>query len=69
VGVQGLPVLAIWGANDVIVRPDNWQELNRRIPQARLVKVEGVGHEITYARPKVVGDALIDFWSGLNLNR
>ena len=64
-GQTGLPVLAIWGAKDKTVPLDIWQDLHRRVPQAQLVKIEDTGHEVTYARPKIVTESLERFWAGL----
>jgi len=38
------------------------RELNRRIPHAKLVVMEGAGHALMAEQPDAVLDALIDFF-------
>lgn len=62
IGALGLPVLALWGARDETVPPALSQDLTRLVPQARVETIEGVGHEIPYARPERVAELLEGFW-------
>ena len=65
VGASGLPVLAIWGKADTTVPFTDWDEVKRRVPQAELAAFDNLGHEITYAKPKLVAETLIQFWAGM----
>ncbi len=64
-GQNGKPVLAIWGVNDASVPFSVWDDLHTRVPQAHLVKVENTGHEITYSKPKLIAENLLQFWASL----
>jgi pimeloyl-ACP methyl ester carboxylesterase len=58
-GELRMPVVIVTGDQDQIVSPkENAYRLKERIPQARLVELKGVGHEIPLARPDSVYSAL-----------
>ncbi|PCH39668.1 alpha/beta-hydrolase [Wolfiporia cocos MD-104 SS10] len=60
---QEVQVLIIHGTDDYLVRYSDSLEINRRIPSARLVTVEGAGHDFT-ARDghwQQVADAMLEF--------
>jgi len=52
-------VVIVTGDQDQIVSPkENAYRLKERIPQAQLVELKGVGHEIPLTRPDSVYSAL-----------
>jgi len=54
-----MPVVIVTGDQDKIVSPkENAYRLKQRIPQAQLVELKGVGHEIPMTRPDSVYNAL-----------
>jgi len=58
-GELRMPVVIVTGDQDQIVSPkDNAYRLKERIPQAQLVELKGVGHEIPMTRPDTVYNAL-----------
>lgn len=58
-GELRMPVVIVTGDQDQIVAPkDNAYRLKERIPQAQLVVLKGVGHEIPLTRPDSVYSAL-----------
>src|SRR5262249_44922706 len=58
-GELRLPVVIVTGDQDQIVSPkENAYRLKERIPQAQLVEIKGVGHEIPQTRPDSVYSAL-----------
>lgn len=52
VGRSGLPVMAIWGTTDTTVPFALSEELTRRVPQTRLVPVEGEPHGLPIRKPQ-----------------
>lgn len=52
VGRSGLPVLAVWGTTDTTVPFALSEELTRRVPQTRLVPVEGQPHGLPMRKPQ-----------------
>ncbi len=57
------PVLIMRGANDTVA-PDGWvRALARRSPGSRVITVQGAGHVVQHARPRVVSDELLRFAS------
>src|SRR5499426_1655671 len=58
-GELRMPVVIVTGDQDQIVSPkENAYRLKERIPQAQLVELKGVGHEIPLTRPESVYGAL-----------
>jgi pimeloyl-ACP methyl ester carboxylesterase len=58
-GELRMPVVIVTGDQDQIVSPkENAYRLKERIPQAQLVELKGVGHEIPLTRPDSVYSAL-----------
>jgi pimeloyl-ACP methyl ester carboxylesterase len=54
----GLPVLAIWGREDVVIPLSARDVLARWNPQARHVVVEGAGHGLPFTHSTAVGAAI-----------
>src|SRR5262245_15874423 len=54
IGRSGVPVLAVWGTNDTAVPFSQSEELRSRIPQLKLVPLEGQGHAITFGGAQTV---------------
>ncbi|MFN3741243.1 MAG: alpha/beta fold hydrolase [Anaerolineales bacterium] len=61
IGMLSLPVLVLWGRQDTTVPYAHALELQRLIPQARLVTIEGCGHIPHYEKPEMVNPILIEF--------
>lgn len=51
VGRSGLPVLALWGTADTVVPFAHTAELQKRVPQAKLVPVDGKPHGLPLLDP------------------
>jgi pimeloyl-ACP methyl ester carboxylesterase len=60
--LDGLPALMLWGTRDQAVKADSAKLLQRALPQARLVMLEGLGHLPNEEAPqefnRIVGDFL-----------
>ncbi|HKX27536.1 MAG TPA: alpha/beta hydrolase [Blastocatellia bacterium] len=66
IGRSGVPVLAVWGTNDTTVPFSQSEELRSRIPQLRLVPLEGQGHAITFGQARAVLNSVIPFLDEAN---
>ena len=66
IGRSGVPVLAVWGTNDTTVPFSQSEELRSRIPQMKLVPLEGQGHAITFGQAQTVLKAVIPFLNEAN---
>lgn len=55
------PVLLLYGAHDKLVPPSVGQEIQRRIPHARMVVVERAGHLLLEEQPEKCASAILDF--------
>jgi pimeloyl-ACP methyl ester carboxylesterase len=55
------PVLVIHGDSDILVPPEGGRDLAARIPQARLLSVSGMGHDITTRLTPVLLAPILDF--------
>lgn len=61
IGRLGVETMVMVPGNDFLV-PPRWQhELASAIPGARLVEIEGAGHEVVWTHPDRVADELTDF--------
>jgi pimeloyl-ACP methyl ester carboxylesterase len=58
------PSLLLWGANDTIVPPDIGRGLERDLPNARLVMLQGAGHNPMWDRPHEFNRLVLDFLTG-----
>jgi len=56
-----IPVLGMYGDQDKIVHPLQWQPLQAGIPQARIVRFENAGHFPMLEEPQVFAQRLRDF--------
>jgi pimeloyl-ACP methyl ester carboxylesterase len=65
VGEIAVPVLVVSGAQDVMVPPEDSQELHRAIPWSRMVVVPGAGHMLPLERPEEFNRALGEFVRGV----
>ena len=61
VGASGLPVLLIWGREDVSFPYANHVDALELMPQAQLVTVEAAAHLPQYEQPEVVNAAVLAF--------
>lgn len=59
--MDGIPVLAIWGADDPVVSRKSLGLLARIDPDARHVEVKGAGHNLLQTHPSEVAAALKEF--------
>lgn len=59
------PTLVICGAEDTLTPPAEARLLAERIPNARLVVLDGAGHLANLERPAAFNAALLDFLKGL----
>ena len=55
------PTLLLWGANDPIVTVANAREMERRLPDAKLVLIEGTGHSPFISKPDEFITDVLDF--------
>lgn len=60
-----VPVLAITGRDDHFAPPDRAEELQRRIPGARLAVIDGAGHMLTSEQPAAFNAAVERFLAEL----
>jgi pimeloyl-ACP methyl ester carboxylesterase len=58
------PTLILWGERDRLVPLDHARELRRRIPNARLLVIEGAAHNPMIDRPAAFNRALTRFLEG-----
>jgi pimeloyl-ACP methyl ester carboxylesterase len=63
VGKAGLPVLLVWGERDTTVPYAQHVEVQRAIPQARLLALPGAGHLPVVEAPAAVHPQIADFMS------
>lgn len=61
IGTLTLPTLIVWGRQDTTIPYAHALELQRLIPQARLVTIEECGHIPHYEKPAMVNPILIEF--------
>ena len=61
VGELGMPVLIVWGRNDMTVPFEHSGELRRMIPQAEFHVIEECGHIPHYEKPDEFDPILLDF--------
>jgi len=66
VGRSGLPVLALWGTADTVVPFAHSEELLRRVPQAKLVPVEGAPHGLPLLQPEAMIAIMLPFLNAQN---
>lgn len=55
------PTLLLWGSSDETVPPEQGERLERLIPGAELVVLEGAGHLLMHEQPEAFQAALLDF--------
>jgi pimeloyl-ACP methyl ester carboxylesterase len=55
------PTLLVWGSRDRLVSPAIGQRLVELIPDARLVVIEGAGHDAMWEAPEPFNDAVLRF--------
>ena len=57
------PALLLWGSDDRVVPPLAGEKLSKLLPNARLVVVEGCGHNPQFERPAEVNPVIASFLS------
>jgi magnesium chelatase accessory protein len=58
-----VPALLIVGANDKAVSPAEAEKVARLLPQAKILRLSGVGHLAHEENPRAVADAILAAWS------
>ncbi len=61
VGDLALPVLVFWGRHDRVIRPVHAPQWERRVPGARLILREDIGHAPQYEQPEDTARMIADF--------
>jgi len=56
-----VPTLALTGSEDVLIPPENATILAERIPNSRIVVIEGGGHQVLVEQPEQCNDAMVQF--------
>jgi pimeloyl-ACP methyl ester carboxylesterase len=56
-----VPTLVVTGDEDKVYAPSIAQDIARRIPQAKLVTLKGVGHLSNLEQPEEFNQAVMDF--------
>jgi pimeloyl-ACP methyl ester carboxylesterase len=57
----GIPVLVVIPAVDRIIAGEAQREIAELIPDARVLEIEGTGHEAVLSRPDVLAEAIVAF--------
>jgi pimeloyl-ACP methyl ester carboxylesterase len=47
-----IPIMGMYGKKDIIVHPDQWQEIIKQVPNAQIDKYNNAGHFIMLDEPK-----------------
>jgi pimeloyl-ACP methyl ester carboxylesterase len=55
------PVLLLWGEHDRLAPLPSAEDMHARLPDSRLVVVEGVGHIVQWEAPQRFNDAVLSF--------
>lgn len=69
IGKREIPLLLIWGRQDVSFPYANHEAALRMMPQARLVTVEGAAHLPQYEQPEVVNASILKFMTAQHSDR
>jgi pimeloyl-ACP methyl ester carboxylesterase len=56
-----VPMLVIHGRQDALLPPEHGRDIARRVPGARIVEIEGMGHDLEGELPAMVADHAIRF--------
>jgi 3-oxoadipate enol-lactonase len=56
-----VPTMLVVGEEDVLAPPKMMEQMARRIPHARLVKVPGAGHSVYFEKPEEFNQILLGF--------
>jgi pimeloyl-ACP methyl ester carboxylesterase len=57
----GVPVLILWGSDDMLVPDSDAGEFERLIPDSRKVVLEDTGHSAMMERPQTVNELILEF--------
>lgn len=55
------PFLVIHGSDDALFPPEHGRDIARRVPGARLIEIEGMGHDLEGDLPALVADHALRF--------
>ena len=61
---RGIPVLAVWGAEDRVTGKAAIARLAEMNPDARHVEIAGAGHGLIHGAPGAVARAVAEFLAG-----
>ncbi|NOT40317.1 MAG: alpha/beta hydrolase [Alphaproteobacteria bacterium] len=61
IGRSGLPVLAVWGTADTVVPFAHSAELVKRVPQTKLVPIDGEEHGLPMRKPDETVEIVLPF--------
>jgi pimeloyl-ACP methyl ester carboxylesterase len=56
-----VPTLVIHGQDDTLLPPEHGRDIARRVPGARLIEIDGMGHDLEGPLPETVAGHAIDF--------
>lgn len=65
VAAERIPTMRLWGDRDTYFPPSVQQAITTRIPGARLIRYEGIGHAVHWEDPARVASDLVKFMAGL----
>jgi len=60
------PALVMWGEKDQTLHPSSFPRMVQALPRVMSYRVVGSGHQPHIAKPRLVGDVTLQFFSGLN---
>ncbi len=55
------PTLVVHGLQDALLLPEHGRDIARRAPNARLIEIDGMGHDLEGAVPGMLSELAIDF--------
>lgn len=56
-----VPFLVIHGTEDALLQPEHGRDIARRVPGARMVEIEGMGHDLEGPLPRIIADRALGF--------
>lgn len=63
------PALVVWGDKDQTLKPSSFPSLVQALPKVKPYRVAGSGHQPHIAKPDLVGEVTLQFFSSLNGRR
>jgi pimeloyl-ACP methyl ester carboxylesterase len=56
-----IPILVITADHEVCFPPENWFELNRKLPTIQLLVIPRTGHGVHHEYPELIAKSIVDF--------